>query len=101
MAVAAVGAIPQLGFIHEESGQAFVLDIADLHRHDVTLDIAFGAAKEAATSADSIERLTRRRAARLFRQRGVIPSMIDRIKTLIVGDQDTADGDATDGGPAH
>ena len=101
VAVAAVGAIPQLGFIHEESGQAFVLDIADLHRHDVTLDIAFGAAKEAATSADSIERLTRRRAARLFRQRGVIPSMIDRIKTLIVDDQDTADGDATDGGPAH
>ena len=89
VAVAALGAIPQLGFIHEESGQAFVLDIADLYRHDVTLDIAFGAAKEAAKSEDPVERLTRRRAAKLFRQRGVIPSMIDRIKALIAPDKNT------------
>jgi CRISPR-associated protein Cas1 len=87
VAVAALGAIPQLGFVHEESGQSFVLDIADLFRHDVTLDIAFGAAKEAMKSGDSIERLTRQRAAKLFRQRGVIPSMIDRIKLLIVPDK--------------
>lgn len=90
VAVAAVGAIPQLGFIHEDSGQAFVLDIADLHRHALTLDIAFGAAKEAAKSGQSIERVTRQRAARLFRQRAVIPSMIDRIKTLLGMDADSA-----------
>jgi CRISPR-associated protein Cas1 len=83
VAVAAVAGIPQLGFIHEDSGQSFVLDIADLYRHDVVLDIAFGAAKEAAKSAESIERITRRRAAQLMRQRGLIPSMIDRIKTLL------------------
>lgn len=83
VAVASVGAIPQLGFIHEDSGQAFVLDIADLHRHDITLDIAFGAAKEAEKRGDPVERLTRQRAARLFRQRDVIASMIDRIKGLI------------------
>ncbi len=83
VAVASVGAIPQLGFVHEDSGQSFVLDIADLYRHDVTLDIAFGAAKEALGSGEPIERLTRQRAARLFRKRGVIPSMIDRIKILI------------------
>ena len=88
VAVASLGAIPQLGFIHEQSGQSFVLDIADLHRHDVTLDIAFGAAREAETSADPIDRLTRRRAAKLFRQRGVIPSMIDRIKMLITPEVD-------------
>lgn len=86
VAVAAVGAIPQLGFVHEESGQAFVLDIADLHRHDVTLDIAFGAAKEAVKLGKPVERLVRQRAAMLFRQRGVIPSMIDRIKSLLVAD---------------
>lgn len=96
VAVAALGAIPQLGFIHEESGQAFVLDIADLYRHDVTLDIAFGAAKEAARSADSIERLTRKRAAKLFRQRGVVPSMIDRIKMLIVPDKTVSERGAAD-----
>lgn len=89
VAVAAVGAIPQLGFVHEDSGQSFVLDIADLYRHDVTLDIAFGAAAECLKSGESVERLTRRRAARLFRQRNVIPSMIDRIKSLIGPDRET------------
>src|SRR5208337_205145 len=44
-AVAATATIPQLGFIHEDSGQSFVLDVADLVRHDITLPIAFGAAK--------------------------------------------------------
>jgi CRISPR-associated protein Cas1 len=83
VAVAAVGAIPQLGFIHEDSGQSFVLDIADLYRHDLILDIAFGAAKEAAKGVDPIERITRRRAAQIMRQRRLIPSMIDRIKTLL------------------
>ena len=90
VAVAATGTIPQLGFVHEESGQAFVLDIADLFRHDVLLDIAFGATKEAA-KGDPIERLVRRRAALLFRQRQVIPTMIDRIKVLLapgVGGED-------------
>jgi len=91
VAVAAVAAIPQLGFVHEDSGQSFVLDIADLYRHDVTLDIAFGAAKEAMKTGGSIERLTRQRAAKLFRQRGVIPGMIDRIKTLL--GQDAAEAE--------
>jgi CRISPR-associated protein Cas1 len=89
VAVAAVGAIPQLGFIHEDSGQSFVLDIADLYRHDVTLDIAFGAVKEAQKTGEIIERTTRQRAARLFRQQAVIPSMIDRIKSLVGPEKDT------------
>lgn len=88
VAVAAVGAIPQLGFIHEDSGQSFVLDIADLYRHDVTLDIAFGAVKEAQKTGEIIERATRQRAARLFRQQAVIPSMIDRIKSLVGPEKD-------------
>jgi CRISPR-associated protein Cas1 len=83
VAVAALGAIPQLGFIHEDSGQSFVLDIADLYRHDVLLDIAFGAVKEAGERGEGIERTTRRRAAKLMRQRGLIPSMIDRIKIVL------------------
>ena len=95
VAVASLGAIPQLGFVHEESGQSFILDIADLFRHDVTLDIAFGAAKEAMKSGDSIERLTRHRAAKLFRQRGIIPSMIDKIKLLIVPDKDAGEANET------
>lgn len=96
VAVAALGAIPQLGFVHEDSGQSFVLDIADLFRHDVTLDIAFGAAKDAMKSGDSIERLTRQRAAKLFRQRSVIPSMIDKIKLLIVPEKDGGETEKAD-----
>ncbi len=83
VAVASLGAIPQLGFIHEDSGQAFVLDIADLYRHDITLDIAFGAVKESVAAAQPLERIVRQRAAKIFRQKSVIPSMIDRIKTLL------------------
>jgi len=65
-----MGAIPQLGFVHEDSGQSFVLDIADLYRHDVLLDIAFGAVKEArARGAAPIAALPAVREALLFRQR--------------------------------
>ena len=37
IAVTSLSALPQLGFIHEESDQAFVLGIADLLRDKVTL----------------------------------------------------------------
>lgn len=98
VAVAATGAIPQLGFVHEESGQSFVLDIGDLYRHDVLLDIAFGAVKEAqGRGAQPIERLVRKRAALLFRQREVIPGMIDRIKTLLLPGSVTAAAPAVGG----
>ena len=96
IAVASVGGIPQLGFIHEDSGQSFVLDIADLYRHDITLDIAFGAVVEARKSTDPIERLVRQRAALLLRRKAVIPGMIDRIKLLLGVDQ-AAEGPSTEG----
>lgn len=83
IAVAAIGAIPQLGFVHEDSGQSFILDIADLNRHDVMLDIAFGAAQEAMKSGENIDRVVRRNANTAFRRQGIIPTMIDRIKSLL------------------
>ena len=82
IAVASVGAIPQLGFIHEDSGQSFVLDIADLYRHNVTLEIAFGAVNSA-HDGQPLERMVRQRAAKIFRQKKIIPSMIDNIKSLL------------------
>lgn len=39
--LAAVGALPPLGFIHEDSSNAFVLDIADLWRADITVPLVF------------------------------------------------------------
>jgi CRISPR-associated protein Cas1 len=83
VAVASLSALPQLGFIHEDSDQSFVLDIADLFRESVMLPVAFGAAKEAAQRPDqTIDRLVRRRAGKTFREKAIIPAMIDRIKQL-------------------
>jgi CRISPR-associated protein Cas1 len=93
LAVAAVGALPPLGFIHEQSSNAFTLDIADLYRVDVTLPLAFASVKEfQERPVGNIERMVRRRAARTFRQEKLIPRMIDRIKELF--DVDDGGGDS-------
>jgi CRISPR-associated protein Cas1 len=93
IAVQALAAVPQLGFIHEDSGQAFVLDIADLFRDDVTLSIAFAAVKQAERGAETIDRLVRREAARVFRKQQVIPAMIDRIKQVLRVDEKLEEAD--------
>ena len=86
VAVAATATIPQLGFIHEDSANAFVLDVADLVRTEVTLPLAFAAAKEAqGDPSRTVDRIVRRRAGEWFRRRGIIPAMIDRIKELFDG----------------
>lgn len=81
IAVAAVGALPPLGFIHEESSNAFTLDIADLFRVDLTIPLAFAAVKQCAQVA-SLEREVRKCAATAFRREKLIPKMIDKIKEL-------------------
>jgi len=84
IAVAAVGALPPLGFIHEDSSNAFTLDIADLWRVDLTLPLAFGTVRAVLDrKAENLERDVRRRAAMAFRREKVIPKMIDRIKELL------------------
>lgn len=83
IAVAATATIPQLGFIHEDSGQSFVLDVADLFRDTITVPCAFKAALVVQRRpGDSIERVTRRIIAERLRRDGVIPAMIVRIKEL-------------------
>ena len=83
IAVMSVGAIPQLGFIHEHSGDAFALDIADLFRDTVLLPAAFKSAKSVIENPTiNIERHTRRTTGEMLRTERVIPKMIDRIKVL-------------------
>lgn len=83
IAVAATATIPQLGFVHEDSGQSFVLDVADLFRDDLTVPTAFKAAKAARSDPVlGIERLTRRMVGAALRKQNVTAAMIDRIKTL-------------------
>lgn len=89
IAVAATGALPPLGFIHEDSSNAFTLDVADLYRGEVTVPLAFQAARKAHHDPSlSLERTLRRDAASEFRKRHLVPKMIDRIKELLDADDD-------------
>lgn len=87
IACSAVAAIPQLGFIHEDSSQAFVLDIADLHRDTAVLPIAFGAVKESARRTEPLDKLVRLRANEHFAREGVIDAMIDSIHQVLRSDE--------------
>mgnify|MGYP006431537475 FL=1 len=83
IAVAVTGTVPQLGFIHEASGVAFALDIADLFRASATLPVAFRATKRYKQRGGDIEGITRRMMGRTLRKKKVIPDMIDHIKDLL------------------
>jgi CRISP-associated protein Cas1 len=84
IAVAATATIPQLGFIHEDSGQSFVLDVADMARDFVTIPCAFRAAALAVKRpSDGVERVTRRLTGEQMRRDGLIPLLIDRIKSVL------------------
>jgi len=84
VAVAVTGAVPQLGFIHESSGHAFALDIADMMRSTVTLPIAFRATKQHnQRGRTNIEATTRKLAGRTLHKDDIIPKMIDHIKEVL------------------
>ncbi|SFE91766.1 type I-E CRISPR-associated endonuclease Cas1e [Roseivivax sediminis] len=86
IAVAATATIPQLGFIHEDPGQSFVLDVADLFRDSVTIPDAFRAARQVSERpAENVERVTRRLIGRTLTKERIISEMIERIKALIEG----------------
>ncbi|MFZ1830292.1 MAG: type I-E CRISPR-associated endonuclease Cas1e [Candidatus Competibacteraceae bacterium] len=91
IAVTAVGALAPLGFIHEDSSNAFTLDIADLYRAELTVPLAFSVAKRALADPELLlERTLRKEAARQFRKEQVIARMIDRVKELLgVNDGDS------------
>lgn len=84
IAIAAVGALPPLGFIHEDSSNAFTLDVTDLYRADITLPLAFLVAKKALDDPMvRLERELRREAAIWFQKHQLIPKMIDKIKEIL------------------
>lgn len=90
VAVAVTGTIPQLGFIHEDSGRSFCLDLADLYRDELTLPIAFSAARAwQKDPVEPLERHVRRLANRQFNEKKVVSRMIENIKDLF----DADDGD--------
>ena len=69
IAVAATATVPQIGFVHEDSGIAFVLDVADLVRTSATVPVAFAAARACMDDPRlALEREVRKRAAEAFRR---------------------------------
>jgi CRISPR-associated protein Cas1 len=83
VAVSATSTLPQLGFIHEDSGQSFVLDVADLFRDRVTVPCAFKSVSiSIKRPGDPLERIVRRVVGETLKRDSVISAMIDRIKTL-------------------
>lgn len=90
IAVAVVGALPPLGFIHEDSSNAFTLDIADLFRVEITLPLAFSVVARQVPS-NELERYIRYEANRWFKKYKLIPRMIDKIKELLYVDDGRSD----------
>jgi CRISPR-associated protein Cas1 len=87
VAVALVGALPQLGFIHEDSSNAFTLDIADLYRTSVTIPAAFSGVKACQKDIRiPLERAVRRAVGAIVRKQDVVPSMIEKVKALFDAD---------------
>jgi CRISP-associated protein Cas1 len=83
IAVAATATIPQLGFVHEDSSRAFILDITDLVRTSVTVPLAFATARRCLDDPTLVlEREVRRQASETFRKEKLVDTLIDRIKTL-------------------
>jgi CRISPR-associated protein Cas1 len=83
VATASTSAIPQLGFIHEDSSNSFCLDLADLFRDTITLPVAFMAVREVQQKPGlEIERVARQMANRVFREKKLIHTMIERVKDL-------------------
>jgi CRISP-associated protein Cas1 len=104
IAVAATATIPQLGFIHEDSSHAFCLDIADLYREQITVPVAFQGVKLFERQPDvPLERHVRRLAGRWFKEKALIPAMIDRIKELFdpQGEGEKRKGEDRDGHDGH
>lgn len=89
VATALTGAIPQLGFIHEDSSRSFPLDIADLYRETVTVPIAFQAVHAFLDKKDStLDKSARRLLGQEIRRTKLVVSMIDLIKEYLDGDDD-------------
>lgn len=85
IAVSITATIPQLGFLHEDSGQSFVLDIADLYRTELTVPAAFAAAADHIRGGyhAPLERMVRQSMGTLLKRRSMVARMIEDILALL------------------
>ena len=82
--VHATATLPPLGFLHEDSGKSWVLDICDLYRTTVTVPLAFRSAKAHQKEPEqSLDRLCRRAISQHLRSTGFVDVVIDDIKEVL------------------
>lgn len=79
-AVSCTGTIPQLGFLHEDSGKSFILDIADLYKTKLTIPVAF---QVAAQKPQDLERSVRHAVGQKISADSLIDAMIHDIEDML------------------
>ncbi|MFD5698998.1 type I-E CRISPR-associated endonuclease Cas1e [Streptomyces lasiicapitis] len=77
-AILALGCSPALGFVHNGNQQAFVYDIADLYKAELTIPLAFSL--HSATNPEADARRSFRDGLRLF---GLLPRIVTDIQQLL------------------
>lgn len=77
-ALLALGCSPALGFVHTGTQHAFVYDIADLYKAELTLPLAFSL-----HSSDNPEQAARRRFREDLRLLRLLPRIVQDIQTLL------------------
>lgn len=88
--IVAVGCSPGLGFVHTGHVLAFVYDIADLYKAEVTIPAAFMGTAEGETNlASRVRRLVRER----IYERHILDRAVDDIRYLLLGARGRDDGD--------
>lgn len=78
----ALGCSPGLGFVHNNHDRAFVYDIADLYKAEITIPIAFSIARR---NPDDIEGETRRAVRDALTQYNILERATRDIKWLLLG----------------
>lgn len=85
-AVVALGCAPGLGFVHTGHARAFVYDIADLYKAEVTIPIAFGVVAEESLDVAGD---TRRRVRAALRDGGILKRCVQDISQLLLPKEST------------
>ncbi|RKN10995.1 type I-E CRISPR-associated endonuclease Cas1e [Streptomyces radicis] len=89
-AIVALGCSPALGYVHSGNQQAFVYDIADLYKAQLTIPLAFSL--HSSTDPESEARRSFRDGLRLFK---LLPRIVTDIQQLLdpAGEYETEDPD--------
>ncbi len=81
-AILATGYSPALGFIHTGKQLSFVYDVADLYKVELTIPLAFEAARE---NPPNLERWVRLKCRDMFRESRLLQRVVPDIKKALGG----------------